>query len=210
MRRWLLSLLAAALATTTSYLWLDRPIALLVHVRPGHHETFVQLGYIPDPFVPLAAIIFCGLGLWSLSGRPLSKIQATAFLCSISLMIAEATKTQLKLLFGRTWPETWVQNNPSFIRDGVYGFNFFHGGSGYGSFPSGHMAVTCAVISVLWSLYPKLRGIYVFVVLAVAVGLVGANYHFVSDVIAGAFIGISTGLMTTTLWQARNHCAAPK
>ena len=32
-------------------------------------------------------------------------------------------------------------------------------------------------------------------VLAVAIGLIGANYHFVSDVIAGGFVGISSGWM---------------
>jgi hypothetical protein len=34
----------------------------------------------------------------------------------------------------------------------IYGFNFFHGGHGYASFPSGHTAVTCAVVTVLWDL----------------------------------------------------------
>jgi membrane-associated phospholipid phosphatase len=42
-----------------------------------------------------------------------------------------------------------------------------------------------------------------FVVFAVAIGLIGATYHFLSDFIAGAFVGVSTGWMTTTLWQTR-------
>ena len=100
-------------------------------------------------------------------------------------IVAELTKIQLKLVFGRTWPDTFRDNNPSFLRDGVYGFNFFHGGHGYAAFPSGHTAVTCAVISVLWIYCPKWRWLYALAVLAVAVGLIGANYHFVSDVIAG-------------------------
>jgi membrane-associated phospholipid phosphatase len=96
-----------------------------------------------------------------------------------------------------------VQNNPSFIHDGAYGFNLFHGGLGYASFPSGHMAATCAVVSVLWIMVPKWRPFYALIVLAVAAGLVGANYHFLSDVIAGGFVGASTGWMTVALWQAR-------
>jgi membrane-associated phospholipid phosphatase len=59
------------------------------------------------------------------------------------------------------------------------------------------------VISVLWIFYPKLRAIYLFVFLAVAIGLIGANYHFLSDIIAGAFVGVSTGSMAAALWQAR-------
>ena len=94
-----------------------------------------------------------------------------------------------------------MQNNPSFIHDGVFGFNSFHGGPGYASFPSGHMSLTCAVVSVLWIAYPKLRALYALVVLAVAVGLVGANYHFLSDIIAGSFVGSTVGIMLTAIWQ---------
>ncbi|MDI1346986.1 MAG: hypothetical protein PSV22_23275, partial [Pseudolabrys sp.] len=63
-------------------------------------------------------------------------------------------------------------------------------------------AVTCAVISVLWMFYPKLRAVYLLVFLAVVIGLIGANYHFLSDIIAGAFVGVSTAWMATALWQA--------
>jgi membrane-associated phospholipid phosphatase len=210
MQRWLLSLLATAVAVVISYQWLDRPIALLVHALRPHREMFAQLTHIPDLFVPLAVVTSVGLGLWNLSGRTLSRLQGTAMICSISLIVAEATKNQLKFLFGRTWPETWVQNNASFIRDGAYGFNLFHGGSEYASFPSGHAAVTCAVISVLWISYPKLRPLYLMVALTVVIGLVGANFHFLSDVIAGAFVGTSTGWMAMALWQARESIGAPK
>ena len=40
---------------------------------------------------------------------------------------------------------------------------------------------------------------------AVNVGLVALNLHFLSDVIAGSFVGISTGLFTVALWQASEH-----
>ena len=76
------------------------------------------------------------------------------------------------------------------------------------SFPSGHTAVTCAVISVLWVLYPHWRALYGAIVLAVAVGLIGANYHFLSDVIAGGFVGTSIGWMTVAIWRARNAMGA--
>jgi membrane-associated phospholipid phosphatase len=155
--------------------------------------------------VPLAVIVFVVLGLMNLSGRSLSRLENCTLLCSLSLIVAELTKTQLKLVFGRTWPDTFRDNNPSFLHDGTYGFNFFHGGHAYASFPSGHTAVTCAVISVLWVYYPKLRWLYALAVLAVAVGLIGANYHFVSDVIAGGFVGISCGWMLTSLWKAHEH-----
>ena len=70
------------------------------------------------------------------------------------------------------------------------------------------MAVTCAVVSVLWIYFPRLRALSAFAGLAVAIGLIGANYHFLSDVIAGAFVGISTGWMMTSLWKAHEHSDA--
>ncbi len=102
MQRWLLSLATAAMASAIAYLWLDRPIALLVHVQLPHHDAFARLTHFPDPLIPLAVIAFIGLGLWSLSGRPLSKFHAATLVCSLSLIMAEATKNQLKFVFGRT------------------------------------------------------------------------------------------------------------
>jgi membrane-associated phospholipid phosphatase len=205
LRRWALSLLGAAIACAVSYQWLDRPIALIFYKTVAHPEPLTKLTHLPDPFAPLAVMTFVGLGLWSLSGRALSRSQKCAFLCSVSLIVADATKAQLKFVFGRTWPDTWVHNNPSFIQDGVYGFNFFHGGPEYASFPSGHMAITCAVVSVLWVYFPPIRTLCALAGLAIGVGLIGASYHFLSDVIAGAFVGISIGWMVTSLWKAHEH-----
>ena len=108
LQKWTLGLAGTALACAASYQWLDRPIALIFNRSVAHPEPLVQLTRLPDPFVPLAVITFVGLGLWSLSGRVLSRLQKCAFLCSISLLVAEATKAQLKFVFGRTWPDTWI------------------------------------------------------------------------------------------------------
>jgi membrane-associated phospholipid phosphatase len=202
-QQWLLSLVVTAFVVIISYLWIDRPIALFVHGHISGHEAFAQLTHIPELFVALAVVTFLALGLRTIAGRPMSKNYTTALICSTSLVIAEVIKNQLKFIFGRLWPDTWVLNNPSFIRDGAYGFNLFHGGTGYASFPSGHATVICAVISVLWILHPKLRGLCMLLVLAIAAGLIGANFHFLSDIVAGAFVGASTGWMTTALWNAR-------
>ena len=204
LQRWLLAFMLTAVAVVVCYLWIDRPLALLAHAHSGQRESFARLTHIPDPLLPLASAAFVAFGLWALAGRAFSKLGTAGVLCSISLIVAETVKNGLKFAFGRLWPDTWVTNNPSFIQDGAYGFNFFHGGLGYAAFPSGHTAVTCAVISVLWVLYRHWRALYGAIVLAVAVGLIGANYHFLSDVIAGGFVGTSIGWMTVALWRARN------
>jgi len=46
---------------------------------------------------------------------------------------------------------------------------------------------------------------YALAIAVVAVGLVGADFHFLGDVIAGGFLGISTGWFTVVLWDLGVH-----
>jgi len=131
--------------------------------------------------------------------RPLSRAQSIGLACSITFIATNLITNQLKYAFGRTWPETWIENNPSLIQNGVFGFNPFHGGPGFASFPSGHAAAVCAVMPVLWRSYAHLRPIYVACVAVVVVGLIGANYHFLSDILSAIFVGVSAGYVTTRI-----------
>ncbi|HXN43972.1 MAG TPA: phosphatase PAP2 family protein [Xanthobacteraceae bacterium] len=200
--RWAIVLALTALAVAVSYQWLDRPIAYFVHAHFHNEPLFARLTRIPEFFAPLAVLAFIVLGLRALMEKPLTRLEAVALLCALSLVVASAIKNQLKLGFGRTWPETWVRDNPSLIRDGVYGFHPFHGGGGFESFPSGHTTAVVAVVSVLWICYPRFRMLYGLLVAVVVIGLIGADFHFLSDCIAGAFLGASTGWIVVTLWES--------
>lgn len=199
LQRWLLALALTTAVVIIGFYWLDRPIAFWVHMHLGGSggREFEPITHIPDPLVPAAVIAFFGLGLRALTGQPMSRFASAIVACSVSLTTAQAAKNLLKYVFGRTWPETWTHNNLSLIHDGAYGFHWFHAGTGYESFPSGHMAAICAVISVLWIYYPRLRPLWTLTALAVAASLIGANFHFFSDVVAGSFVGVSTGWITT-------------
>ena len=201
---WATSLLGTAAAIVASVYWLDRPIASVMHsysFRNSHQQAVEGLSHFPNPVILLAVVLSAILGLRIALGGRLSRNQANTFVCSLAVLFTETTKDGLKFFFGRTWPETWLDNNPSFIRDGVYGFHFLHGGNGYQSFPSGHMAAACTVISVLWVHYPRFRRIYVIAGLLVGTALIAGNYHFLSDVIGGAFLGLSSGWLATVIWD---------
>mgnify|MGYP001544927693 CR=1 FL=1 len=202
LRRWLLALILVALTVVICYFWLDRPIVLFVHNHlPGNSRGLLEPAtYIPNPLIIVGSIAFLVLGIRGLAVRTLSKMQTAILLCSVSVIIGETIKNELKFVFGRSWPESWHQNNPSFIRHGIYGFNWFHGGAAYQSFPSGHMTAICAAIAVLWIYYPRLRPIYLVTTLASLICLVGTNFHFLSDAAAGAFVGATIGLIVTTLF----------
>jgi membrane-associated phospholipid phosphatase len=115
--------------------------------------------------------------------------------------MGELIKNELKWIFGRSWPESW-KNNPSFIRDHVYGFHWFEGGGIYNSFPSGHMTLAAAILSVLWMGYPRWRAAYGVMAGVAATGLVGSNFHFLGDVVAGGFLGATIGIASFKLFQS--------
>jgi membrane-associated phospholipid phosphatase len=209
LRNWSLGLLGTAIAVVVSYLWLDRPIAYLAHDELQGYHLFQKLTLIPEALVPLAIMAFVALGLRGLTGGRLSRFQSVMLLSGLSLAVAVVVKDQLKFAFGRTWPEPWLRYNPSLIGNGAYGFHPFHGGIGYTSFPSGHMTTTCTVLTVLWICYPAYRLVYAAGMAAVGIGLVGANFHFLSDVIAGGFLGISAGWLGVTLWEIADRRVRP-
>jgi membrane-associated phospholipid phosphatase len=201
---WLGWLLVTAVLVTICYFFLDRPIAYFsnsLHRPPG----FIWMQKIPEWFRIFAPICLMAVGVYALTGRALAKPIAVLFLASLSLVASGVIKDQLKIVFGRYWPDTWTHNNPSLIGNGSYGFHPFElkpFSSWYESFPSGHTTATCAVIGVLWFCWPKFRWLYVLIVLTVVIGLLGANYHFLGDIFGGAFLGLSSGWIAVRLWEA--------
>ena len=203
LQKWAMVLLVWLFCITASFLWIDRPVALFVHNElAGHRAIFDLAASLPKLLGPLVVACTILVGVWVLAGRHMTKIQTVVVISATSWAVSAVPENWLKLAFGRTWPETWVQDNPSFIRDGVDHFNPFHGGPGFAAFPSGHMVAVCAIMSVYWICWPRLRSISAICIAVAFFGLLGANYHFVSDLLAGAFLGGLVGWMMVTLWNA--------
>jgi membrane-associated phospholipid phosphatase len=202
---WTAALAVTVIAVAISIAWVDHPIALWVHrghteMPPGQLEWLAA--HVGNPLVPLAEIVLVGVVARAAVLRALPRAHyAAAFVASVSVLTAEGVKGFLQPIFGRPAPETWLSGNSSFIGSGYYGFHFFSGEAAYQSFPSGHMATACALLAVLWIWYPRWRWLYLAAALTIAGALVGTNIHFLSDVIAGAFIGISVGAGVTPIWK---------
>src|SRR5439155_121997 len=64
-------------------------------------------------------------------------------------------------------------------------------------------ARTFAASSVVWLAYPRWRWACALTSASVMVGLVGMNYHFVGDTIAGGFLGSVIGTLTVTSFGIR-------
>jgi membrane-associated phospholipid phosphatase len=195
---WRTMAVVALLAGTVSYFFLDRSIAFFAHEHL-RQAMFVQMQKLPEPLLPAAVTAAIAMGALHLSGRPLARWQKILFFCSVAILLTTVITDELKSVFGRTWPETWSNNNPSLIHDGVFGFNPGRSGRAYSAFPSGHTADIATAATLIWALWPRLWPVSVLAVAVVVVGLVGANYHFLSDMIAGGFLGASVALATLRL-----------
>lgn len=183
--------------------FVDRPLSTFTHAEFHGQQAFIWLTLIVDPIPPLAVAGLIGAGIAAIAGwRPGARGRILLATC-LATLVALAIKDQLKLLFGRTWPETWTNNNPSWIKDGVFGFEPFHGGNGWYSFPSGHTTLISAPMIVLFLCLPRLRMIWLALIALVVIGLLGADFHWLSDTIAGLYLGTAVAVGMVALMKAK-------
>jgi membrane-associated phospholipid phosphatase len=193
-------------AIVLSYFFVDRPVCSFVyyHSWPQHLSvlnTFVS-GWPPGmtslaPFLLFAGFLF-----------PHGRARETVILTSLSIMLSFLLKNDLKWVFSRDWPTTWIHNNPSWITNHAYGFQWFQGaffqaGETTGSFPSGHAAIAFGSLLPLGLMYRRSLGCCVALATLEGLAMVAFDYHFLSDVFAGALVGITCTLALRTLIQPR-------
>ncbi|MBX9742526.1 MAG: phosphatase PAP2 family protein [Chthoniobacterales bacterium] len=204
----LLSLIPTALLITFCYFWADPAFAFW-----SDHENFRQFPifdyftHIVDAIV-IWSVLYYGYFAYSFSKEKQQSLKKglnssthawpslnVANSVSISIFIKDA----LKEPFGRYWPNTWTNNNPSLIHDHAYGFHWFHKGVIYQSFPSGHTTVAVAMMVALWLSFPQSVVRYLGVLLgsAIIIGLLADNYHFLGDCAAGAWVGATVAIYVT-------------
>lgn len=206
-RNILLSLIPTVILITLCYLWIDPVFAFWIDDK--NIKQFVIFRYcthLVDAIMIWSFLYYCYFA-WAYAKNTKTKQQSfhaqkTVSLEYPGLNIANSVavsifiKDALKAPFGRYWPSTWINNNPSLIHDHAYGFHCFHQGAIYQSFPSGHTTVVVAFMTALWFSYPRAlwRWGGVAVASAVVIGLLANNYHFISDCLAGGWIGAVVAL----------------
>jgi membrane-associated phospholipid phosphatase len=195
-RYWLLALALCVAAVGVCIAYVDRPLAEWseAHVRHTEFWTALNLALYPFLLIVVAALFFLlGCGISLISGRPLRPWTGIPILCSWATMWAIASEIILKRIFGRGWAD------PTFVRDRLYGFHFLHGETHWDAFPSGTATVSFAILAVLWILKPRWRAAGTATVALLCAAVVIGNYHWLSDVIAGGFLGVTIGWGTVAL-----------
>ena len=194
---WLLSLLICVFAVTVSFVYLDLPVARRMMGILGSAESLAK-GLSSAVLLGLeAAVVLAQVGVRITHGR-LSRFGETTVLACLTSICAHAINDGvLKPFFG-------VPSPTAVVFEGAR--HTFHLLRGFpdNSFPSGHMVLAGAFAGVFMRLN-RTRTVLLCSLLAVAaVLLVVGDWHFVSDVIAGAFVGISAGVLAGEVWLAHS------
>lgn len=127
--------------------------------------------------------LMAALALWGWWGRrPTHWRGGLAGLASVAL--SGILVQVCKHLFGRPRPRLALPSDeyfgPTFQSDLL-------------SFPSGHATTSFAVAAALSAFYPRLAWLFYLLAAIVCVGRVVGNSHYLSDVLAGAALGLVVG-----------------
>lgn len=188
--------MAVLTLTVVSYHFLDRPVLRLALALP-HEVRDVAAGiagfgdagfWAPALFVGWA--LLSGAAYIGRSERLVAYAWAVLF-TGMALAASAALVDILKIAFGRF--------DPSFLADeGSYGFAWIQAKPGMLSFPSGHASTSAAIATALSLMWPRARAVLIAVGGTAVAARAAQPAHFLSDVIAGAGLGVMV-----TVWVYR-------
>jgi membrane-associated phospholipid phosphatase len=110
-----------------------------------------------------------------------------------TVAVSGLTADLVKYVVGRARPKLYFNEN-------LYGFDFFRWEHAWTSFPSGHSATAFSVAVILTILFPRWRIAALFAGFIIAFSRVFLAQHYISDVIAGSFLGVVSTLLLYNLY----------
>ncbi len=176
-----------------SYYFFDTRTALFIaKIWTSDARLSIFSANIPDFLFPLVCLITAAgwTGYFHLARRGIQNKHTRFFLLvANTIPLTFFLKSALKFLFGRITTRLWLRHPH------LQEFHWFHGIGNYTGFPSGHMAVFTALALALAKFYPAHKSLYLGFLGALALALIVTNYHFISDIIAGAYLGLLIHLL---------------
>ena len=203
LRRFLVLLVLDAAAVAASYAWLDRPAAQsFAHIAPRTDAVFrfiTQFGVSTD-YLVIAALLALGYALAARrtidrarKERHVRHAWRAAFLFA-TIAGAGLVGDILKPVFGRARPRLFLDN-------GIFGFTWHGAHAAYWSFPSGHTITIVSVAAAVYVIERRLWPLYAAAALLVMASRVVLDLHYVSDVLAGAFLAGTAAWVTAALFR---------
>jgi membrane-associated phospholipid phosphatase len=196
----LLSFVACAAAAAFSFVELDVPVARCVW-GVGRHLSTLNATFGATVILSAESAVVLSLIVARLMRGHISRFAETlALACIASICAYGINDAVLKPLFGVPAPLEVVQGARHTLN--------FAKGLPYDSFPSGHMMLAGAFAGVFMRSYRvSIRPLAALLLLAAALLIVG-DWHFISDVIMGTFLGVSAGILAGEGWTV--HMIDPK
>jgi membrane-associated phospholipid phosphatase len=175
---------------------MDIPTALYFW-KVGHLRTPLNAAFGSAVILSVQSAIILFLVLARLIRGHISVFGETlAIACLVSMCAYVVNDHVLKVFFG-------VPNPVDVVHGAGHSFNFWMG-TGSGSFPSGHMVLAGAFAGVFMRLYQGSIPLFSILLLLAAALLLVGDWHFLSDIIAGAFLGTSAGILAGEGWAAHS------
>jgi hypothetical protein len=195
-RLWVLLLLPCTAVVAFSFVRLDVPAALLFWSF-GRHLSHMTEGFGADVVLSAESAVLLIMVLARLVRGHISTFGETLAIGCLASMCAYVVNDHvLKVFFG-------VPSPTDVIHGARHGFHILMG-SGASSFPSGHMALAGAFSGVFMRRYRVSIWPLAALLLLAAVLLLVGDWHFLSDIIAGAFLGTSAGILAGEVWAVHS------
>lgn len=195
-RVWFASLLICVLAVALAFVYVDLPVARAVYGVLGSARHLAK-GLTSAVLLSGEAAVALSLIIIRITRGRLSPLgEAAALACLTSICAYAMNDGALKFFFGVP--------SPGPVMEGAWHrFHWLAGNANCG-FPSGHMVLSGAFAGVFMRLYRRsLLPLSVLLLLGMVLLVVG-DWHFVSDVIAGTFVGVSAGFLAGEVWWAHS------
>jgi len=177
-----------ALITYLSVRYCDRPVASFIHDSLYRNRQWSALtSSLPDVLLLIVILISLPSAVLYFFRKRKSLLDSRTRLLgflALTLPTAYIVKSVLKYLAGRVETRYWLHHQQA------YEFHWLQGSDNFNGLPSGHMIVFATLFAVIARYFTGLRLCCYSVLLVLALLLVATNYHFVADVISGAYIGL--------------------
>ncbi|MGH6967617.1 MAG: phosphatase PAP2 family protein [Stellaceae bacterium] len=191
---------AAALLAGASYAWLDRPIAGWFHgsgVTFRATMDFVTAFGLGGPYLIVTVVAMIA---WRIAGCTAAARRAAYVFLAVAAsgLFADI----IKPVAGRARPTL-------LFSDHLYGFTGSGAHADHWSFPSGHSVTAGALAFALSLLYPRLKPAWIAAALLIAFSRLALDRHYLSDVIAGLYIGVVVAWAIAATLRARGIALCP-
>ncbi len=193
-RVYLIILLPFIISIGVLYNYFDLEIATYFHNNRDIYPIFSQITKLGlSEYYLIPSII-----IYLIYRKKRETISRYALLLFSSVAISGILAIIIKTTVARYRPRLY-------FGDGLYGFDWFHFGHLYASFPSGHSTTAFSAFVAFGYMAPKWRFMFYTIAFLIAFSRVVVGAHYPSDAVAGSILGaVTTVILYNKLFKVKD------